>query len=77
MATKKEISHVIEKHIAVLSESKRGWTKEINLVSWNGNAAKYDIREWDPDHNSMGRGVTLTDEEAKALVESLSDLKQA
>lgn len=77
MATKKEISHVIEKHIAVLSESKRGWTKEINLVSWNGNTAKYDIREWDPDHKSMGRGITLTDEEAKALVEALSDLKQA
>lgn len=76
MATKKEISHVIEKHIAVLSETKGGWTKELNLVSWNGKPAKYDIREWGPDHKSMGRGVTLTDEEAKALVEALSDLKR-
>ena len=40
-----DIKYEIVKEIAVLSEKASGWTKEINLVSWNGRDAKYDIRE--------------------------------
>lgn len=44
-----DIKFEIKEEIGVLSESSRGWTKEFNKVSWNGGAAKYDLRDWDPD----------------------------
>ena len=66
-----EVSNEIVEHIAVLSTSKTGWTKELNLVSWNGRAPKYDIREWAPEHAKMGKGVTLSDEEYAKLKELL------
>ena len=62
----------IVEHIAVLSTSKTGWTKALNLISWNGRTAKYDIREWSPEHEKMGKGITLTDEEFTKLKELLS-----
>ena len=52
---------IVEK-IGVLSENAKGWRKELNLISWNGAAPKYDIREWAPEHEKMGKGVTLTKE---------------
>jgi len=57
----------ITEHIGTLSTSAKGWTKELNLVSWNGKAPKYDIREWDPDHEKMGKGVSFTAEELQTL----------
>jgi len=69
-----DITFEIKESLGVLSESARGWTKELNLVSWNGREPKYDIREWDPEHEKMGKGVTLTEEELlvlKALLEEL------
>lgn len=62
-----DIQFEIKKHIGVLSENPKGWTKELNLVSWNGREPKYDIREWSPDHEKMGKGITLTDDEAEKL----------
>ncbi len=62
-----ELKYEIVEQIAVLGESPRGWTKELNKVSWNDYPAKYDIREWSPDHSRMGKGVTLSDEEFDAL----------
>ncbi|MER2192968.1 MAG: YdbC family protein [Solibacillus sp.] len=62
-----EIKYEVVEHIGVLSESTKGWKKELNLVSWNGNAPKYDIREWAPDREKMGKGVTLSDVEVAAL----------
>ncbi|HBN85933.1 MAG TPA: hypothetical protein DDZ89_19070 [Clostridiales bacterium] len=62
-----EITFEIVKHLGVLSESAKGWKKEVNMVSWNGRAAKYDIREWDPDHQKMGKGITLNDDEWEQL----------
>lgn len=57
-----------------LSESSKGWKKEIKLISWNQKEAKYDIREWSPDGEKMGKGVTLSKEEIinlKALLNSM------
>ena len=54
-----------------LSESGKGWTKELNVISWNGANPKYDIRDWAPDHEKMGKGITLTEEEAAKLRELL------
>jgi hypothetical protein len=53
--------------LGVLSENSSGWTKELNLISWNDRAPKYDLRDWAPEHSKMGKGVTLTDAELKAL----------
>ena len=63
----KEIKFEIVKEIGILSESTKGWTKELNLVSWNNGAPKYDLRDWDPDHEKMGKGVTLTEDEVRKL----------
>lgn len=61
------IKYEIVEHIGVLSESSRGWRKELNRVSWNDAAPKYDIRDWAPDHEKMGKGITLTEAEAGEL----------
>ncbi|MBR4544152.1 MAG: YdbC family protein [Lachnospiraceae bacterium] len=66
-----DIKFEIVEEIGVLSESSKGWRKELNLVSWNGAAAKYDIRDWAPEHEKMGKGITLTKEEAEKLKELL------
>ncbi len=69
-----EIKFEIIKNIGILSESSKGWTKELNLISWNGREPKYDIRDWDPEHQKMGKGVTLTEEELKKLKELLGEM---
>lgn len=68
-----ELKYEIVKHLAVLSEGSRGWTKELNMVSWNDREPKYDIREWAPDHSRMGKGVTLSEEEMAALLNALKN----
>ena len=72
-----EIKYEIIKHIGNLSESSRGWTKELNIISWNGGVPKLDIRDWAPEHEKMGRGITLTEEEAEKLARLLQALKKA
>ena len=62
----------IVEEIGVLSENAKGWRKELNLISWNGASPKYDIREWAPEHEKMGKGVTLTKEELEALKKLIS-----
>ena len=71
MALKFEITE----YIGVLSESASGWKKELNLVSWNDRAPKYDIRDWNPDHGKMGKGITLSIDEAVALRDMLDKIK--
>lgn len=66
-----DFSYEIVKEIAVLAEGNGGWRKELNLISWNGRAPKYDIRDWAPDHEKMRKGVTLSEEEFNALKEAL------
>ena len=67
-----EIKYEVVEHIGVLSESAKGWKKELNRVSWNGAAPKYDIREWAPNREKMGKGVTWSEEEFHALKQLLS-----
>ena len=66
-----DFSYEILSEIGVLSETEKGWRKELNLISWNGAPPKYDIRDWAPGHEKMGKGVTLTVEEAEKLKELL------
>lgn len=66
-----DIKFQIIKELGVLSENSKGWRKELNLISWNDREAKYDIRDWSSEHEKMGKGITLSDEEAVALKELL------
>lgn len=67
----REISFDIVEHIGVISSYSTGWSKELNLVRWNGGAVKYDIRDWDPAHEHMSRGVTLHEKEMRLLMDLL------
>jgi hypothetical protein len=69
-----EIKFEIHKAIGSVSESQKGWKKELNLISWNGKEPKYDLRDWAPEHAKMGKGITLTLEELRALRDLLNGL---
>ena len=64
----------IVEHLGVISENSKGWTKELNLVSWNVARPKFDLRDWAPDHEKMGKGITLSNEEFEALKDLMSKL---
>lgn len=68
-----EFKYEIVKELGVISENAKGWRKELNMVSWNDRDAKYDIREWSPDHERMGKGVSLTEEELIALAKLIEE----
>ena len=72
--TKDEITCNVTRPVAVLGENAKGYTKEINFVSWNSGDAKFDIREWYPDHARCGKGITLTEDEGRKLYEALKKL---
>jgi hypothetical protein len=69
-----EIKFEIKETIGIVSEGSKGWTKELNLVSWNDKDPKYDLRDWAPEHEKMGKGVTLSKEELKKLKELLDSI---
>ena len=69
-----DIKFEIKKEIGVISENAKGWRKELNLISWNDAAPKYDIRDWAPEHEKMGKGITLTKEEAESLLKLLGSV---
>jgi hypothetical protein len=69
-----DIKYEIKENIGELSESSRGWRKELNLISWNDKDAKYDIRDWSPEHEKMGKGVTISKEELIKLKTLLNEM---
>lgn len=73
MADKKEFTFKVVKELGVLSSSKSGWNREINVVSWNNAKPKIDIRDWSPDHTKMGKGVSMTAEEVMILKEIIDE----
>ena len=64
-----EITYEITKELGVISEDAKGWTKELNLISWNEREPKFDIRSWNPDHTRMSKGISLTEEEMEKRME--------
>ncbi len=69
-----DIKYDILEELGVLSESTKEWKKELNLISWNGGASKYDIRDWAPEHEKMGKGITLSKDEIKDLYKILGEI---
>lgn len=68
------IKYDIKETLGVLSENNKGWSKELNLISWNERDAKFDIRDWSPEHEKMGKGVTLSKEELIKLRDILNNI---
>ena len=70
----REFNFEIMETIAVLSERSKGWKRELNLVSWNDAPPKFDIRDWSADHQKMGKGISLSNEEIAILKETLNKM---
>ena len=70
-----EFKYEITERIAVLSTNARGWERQLNMISWNDNPPKYDIRDWSPDGSRMAKGISMTREELVALRDILHDLE--
>ena len=70
-----DFSFSIEQNLGIISERKGGWNTELNLVSWGGRPAKYDIRSWSPDHQKMGKGSTFSKEELVSLKKLLNQIE--
>ena len=74
MKDNKEFKYEVIRTIGVLSTNeKTGWRRLLRLISWNGGEAKYDLRDWSPDDEKMGKGISLTREEAKKLIPLLNE----
>ena len=69
-----EFKYEITEKVGVLSQSPTGWSRQVNMVSWNDRAPKFDIRDWSPDESKMGKGISLTLEEVKILKDLLDSM---
>lgn len=69
-----DIKFEITRNLGVLSEGTKGWQREINLISWNDRKPKVDIRDWAPEHEKMGKGITLSKKELRQLKELLDGI---
>ena len=69
-----EIKYDVTEKLGVISETARGWTREVNMISWNGREPKVDIRDWSPEHDKMSKGLTFTKEELKELAKIIEKL---
>lgn len=69
MRSDSEFKYEIKKQLGILSISRQGWTKEVNVISWNDRPSKIDIREWSPEHDKMSKGLSLTEDEMDTLVD--------
>ena len=68
-----DINYIVETPLGVLSQRSTGWSKELNIVNWNDMGGKYDICKWNPEHNKMGKGITLSENELLKLFELLKE----
>ena len=71
-----ELKYENVQHLATLAEGSKGWSKELNLVSWNDRDPKFDLREWAPDHTKMGKGITLTYDEMQKVCDAFLELSE-
>ena len=70
-----EFKYEIIEKVGVISQGAKGWSKELNFISWNEREPKFDIREWSEDHSQMSKGVSLTKAELIALRDLLNSIK--
>ncbi|HIX46324.1 MAG TPA: hypothetical protein H9737_01365 [Candidatus Borkfalkia faecigallinarum] len=70
-----ELKYEIVEKLGVLGESGNGWTKELNMVSWNDREPVYDLRTWNASHERMGKGITLSQDEIMTLRDLLNGMQ--
>lgn len=70
-----DLKYEIKKHLGVIGEGTKGWKKEVNFVSWNDRKPKLDIRDWDENHEKMGKGITLNTSEVQELKKLLASIE--
>lgn len=68
-----EITFKLIGKVGKVCDTPAGWIKEVNIVAWNGEDAKYDLRDWSPEHDRMTKGITLREEEARSLAKLLTE----
>lgn len=73
MREQSTFTYEIIKHVGVITEHESGWKKELNIVSWNGNPPRFDIRDWNPTHEHMSKGITLAIYEGAKLAEMIQE----
>jgi len=62
----------IEEVLGVIKESsKHDWCKAIAKISWGDNPTTLDIRSINMGNNSIGKGISLSDDEANNLIDIL------
>ncbi|HZK09988.1 MAG TPA: PC4/YdbC family ssDNA-binding protein [Clostridia bacterium] len=69
-----KIKYEIKEKLGTLSQNSRGWSKQLNLISWNDREAKYDLRDWAPENEKMSKGITLSPDELRSLKDLLNRL---
>lgn len=69
-----DFKYEILEQLGEFANNGRGWSKEVNIVSWNDAEGKVDIRNWNQDHSRMGKGISLSYEEARKLRALLNDI---
>jgi hypothetical protein len=68
-----DFSYEVTEEVGIIGNpTPSGWTTQLNLVSWNGKEPKLDIRSWNPDHSRMGKGISLSKEDATELANLLN-----
>lgn len=72
----RDVMFEITEHIGVITTYQTGWQKELNIVSWNGGPPKYDIRDWDPEHEHMSKGITLYEKEMRLIMDMIKRKNQ-
>lgn len=64
----------IKQNLGTISQSSKGWNREVNIMVWNNKKPKIDIREWDESHEQMGKGITLNKTELIELKKILNEI---
>lgn len=65
----------IIEQLGTISDPGDKWQKELNIIRWNDNAARYDLRAWNAAHDKMGKGITISLYELRQLKELLNSIE--
>ena len=71
--TNKDIRFTVVKKLGIIKKYPDEWRKEANIIKWNEDEPKIDIRDWNftKENPTMTRGITLTSKEAIELAGNL------
>ena len=67
---RKAIQCTLKHHLGKLRENEKGWSREVNIISWEGALSRLDIRDWSKGKDRSSKGITFT----RAEVERLRDM---